>query len=340
MWRTNWLAAGSLAAFIGAAALLTVPSAYAYSNLLILWQLQYSASSSDDNALPAGCQLCHIKADGKGGKNPYGSDWVDAWPSNNPTTPELEAAFVAIEGLDSDNDPTGSSNLAEITANTQPGWAEGDNPPSIIGDLDPSIGEPPVADANGPYNGVAGEPVLFDASGSTDPNGDGTIVSYTWDFGDGTSPVMVATATVNHSYTTAGSYNVSLVVEDDTGLTDSDSTTATIDSPADIDGDGVLDSQDNCTLVPNGPLILDAGGNSQLDTDGDNYGNICDADLDNTGFVDFPDLTLFSNVFFTADPDADFNGDAFVDFDDLTLFSDMFFQAPGPSCVDLTGGCI
>jgi hypothetical protein len=75
------------------------------------------------------------------------------------------------------------------------------------------------------------------------------------------------------------------------------------------------------------------------DSDGDGDGNLCDADLDNTGFVDFPDLTLFQTAFFTADPDADFNGDAFVDFRDLTIFDFSFFQAPGPSCVDLPGGC-
>jgi hypothetical protein len=108
--------------------------------------------------------------------------------------------------------------------------------------------------------------------------------------------------------------------------------TSEIVASEDSDGDGVLDGSDNCILVANGPTIPDAGGNIQLDTDGDGYGNICDADLNDTGFVDYPDLTLFSNVFFTPDSDADLNGDAFVDFLDLTLFSDSFFQPPGPSC--------
>ena len=114
----------------------------------------------------------------------------------------------------------------------------------------------------------------------------------------------------------------------------------TLPCSPDTDNDGVPDSQDNCTNAANGPLILDAGGNSQIDTDGDGYGNLCDADLNQTWFVDFPDLTLFSNVFFTADADADLDGAGFVDFADLTLFSGAFFQAPGPSCVDLPGGCV
>ena len=42
----------------------------------------------------------------------------------------------------------------------------------------------------------------FGAAGSVDP--DGSIVSYTWDFGDGTAPVTVADPDpVAHTYTTA-----------------------------------------------------------------------------------------------------------------------------------------
>jgi len=82
---------------------------------------------------------------------------------------------------------------------------------------------PPVADPSGPYNGTVGVPVMFDGTGSTDP--DGTIVSYSWDFGDGS----VGTGpTPNHTYVTQGTYNVTLQVADDTGATDSAMTTATV----------------------------------------------------------------------------------------------------------------
>lgn len=83
---------------------------------------------------------------------------------------------------------------------------------------------PPVADADGPYGGVVGQPVIFDGSGSTDP--DGTIVAYDWDFGDGNTGLGVSPS---HTYAAAGAYTVTLTVTDDDGLTDSNSTTAAID---------------------------------------------------------------------------------------------------------------
>ena len=59
----------------------------------------------------------------------------------------------------------------------------------------------------------------FDASASTDS--DGTVASYSWDFGDGTAPGSGATA--SHSYAVAGDYTVTLTVTDDDGATSSTS---------------------------------------------------------------------------------------------------------------------
>ena len=62
-----------------------------------------------------------------------------------------------------------------------------------------------------------GEWVRFDGSGSADT--DGTIASYQWSFGDGTSPVTGPI--VYHQFASAGSYLVTLTVTDDDGATDS-----------------------------------------------------------------------------------------------------------------------
>ena len=90
----------------------------------------------------------------------------------------------------------------------------------------------------------------------------------------------------------------------------------------DIDGDGVLDHQDNCRTIPNA---------NQRDTNSDGYGNLCDADLDNNGFVNFTDLSLFKQKFTTSDPDANLDGIGIVNFSDLAIFKSLFGKAPGPS---------
>ncbi len=94
---------------------------------------------------------------------------------------------------------------------------------------------PPSADANGPYEGVAGSPVSFDGSGSSDT--DGTIVSYMWDFGDGSTGTG---ATPTHNYASPGTFDVTLTVTDDDGATGTDSTTATITDQQPPMGDGEM----------------------------------------------------------------------------------------------------
>jgi PKD repeat protein len=81
----------------------------------------------------------------------------------------------------------------------------------------------PVARPGGPYNGTAGTPVSFNGSSSSDA--DGTIVSYTWTFGDGTTATGV---TASHAYASNGTYTVNLVVVDDMGAAHSSSTSVVI----------------------------------------------------------------------------------------------------------------
>ena len=90
----------------------------------------------------------------------------------------------------------------------------------------------------------------------------------------------------------------------------------------DTDGDGVPDIDDNCTLVAN-PL--------QRNTNGDDFGNYCDPDLNDDGIVNAIDLGLFKSVFFTADANADLNGDGTVNAIDLGIFKGFFFLPPGPA---------
>ena len=64
--------------------------------------------------------------------------------------------------------------------------------------------------------------VTFDGSASTDS--DGSIATYSWNFGDGGSGIG---KTVTHTYTTAATFTATLQVTDDKGATDSAITTIT-----------------------------------------------------------------------------------------------------------------
>ncbi|NOX80936.1 MAG: PKD domain-containing protein [Deltaproteobacteria bacterium] len=86
-------------------------------------------------------------------------------------------------------------------------------PPTAVVSSSSTVGDAPLQ-------------VHLDGSGSTDS--DGTILSYKWDMGDG------GTATgpkVTYTYTTAGSFNATLTVTDDGGLTDSISTPVIVREP-------------------------------------------------------------------------------------------------------------
>jgi predicted flap endonuclease-1-like 5' DNA nuclease len=103
--------------------------------------------------------------------------------------------------------------------------------------------------------------------------------------------------------------------------------TAAAPAAADSDGDGVADANDVCTLVADGP----AQPKPQRDTNDDGFGNLCDADLNDDGIVNFGDLALLRRAFFSADPNADLNGDGVVNFSDLAILKRGFLKPPGPS---------
>ena len=88
--------------------------------------------------------------------------------------------------------------------------------------------EPPVALAEAiPMSGDAPLTVSFIGSNSTD---DVSIVSYEWDFMDG-SPVSTETDP-SHTFTVPGIYEVQLTVTDNGGFTDTDTVTISVNDPA------------------------------------------------------------------------------------------------------------
>jgi hypothetical protein len=81
----------------------------------------------------------------------------------------------------------------------------------------------PHANADAPHLQAVNQTVSFSGAQSFDP--DGTIASYAWDFGDGTSGVGRETS---HVYVTPGNYTATLTVVDQEGANSSGQTAATI----------------------------------------------------------------------------------------------------------------
>lgn len=104
--------------------------------------------------------------------------------------------------------------------------------------------------------------------------------------------------------------------------------------PDDYDGDGHRNNVDNCRDTPNP---------SQRDSDGDGFGNVCDADFDDDGIVSlafnpaFTDrrgdleslLAALTNGLYNAN--YDLNGDGKIDMIDLGIAQTDLFLQPGPS---------
>lgn len=82
---------------------------------------------------------------------------------------------------------------------------------------------PPIADAGSDQTGLIFEEILFDGSGSTDPEGD--ALTYNWSFGDGES---ASGKVVSHRYTKEGEYKVVLTVKDTANNQSQDAVIATV----------------------------------------------------------------------------------------------------------------
>ncbi len=129
----------------------------------------------------------------------------------------------------------------------------------------------------------------------------------------------------------AESYTVTITAADNFFLSDSETFSVTVQEP-DTDDDGVSDNADNCIEVPNGPNTYPPDSALiQRDTDGDGFGNVCDADFDGNCAVDAADRRIFEQQLDTNDPDADLDGNATVDAMDQSLFEQLFGKVPGPS---------
>ena len=165
-------------------------------------------------------------------------------PKSLPAAAALVALLFTGCGEPAPTQPTGTPNLG----------------PTAVFTTDVSEGSAPLE-------------VRFDGSGSSDP--DGTIVSYSWVFGDGATGEG---PTTTHTYPDAGSYTPQLTVVDDRGAAHTQSgAPITVNSPPgtgenvisgvvwhDADADGLRDEEEE--TIPSFVVFLDENGDGLRDS--------------------------------------------------------------------------
>ena len=145
------------------------------------------------------------------------------------------------------------------------------------------------------YNNVGSEypcEVIFNASGSYDPDGD-EIITYHWDFGDGHSDANTTTEHVYSTYNWNGAgyepFNVCLTVEDDKGLANTTIMQVNVFMAGDASGDGLVDIEDGSIVSVE---FWEVCSGDSWDTDQKDR-----ADLNNDCIVDIEDASIVSVTF-------------------------------------------
>lgn len=170
-------------------------------------RLPVASFTQSSTSVPTGAL---ISFDGTASYDPDGTIALYSWTFGDGSTgsgPTVTHSF-AIAGTYTVRlnvtDNSGSTAVASAVITVQ------DRPPTVSFTMS----------ANSTFTGTT---VTFNAAGTVDP--DGTIVSYSWDLGDGTSATGI---TASHSYPSSGTYTVKLTVTDNNGLTASSSSSLII----------------------------------------------------------------------------------------------------------------
>ena len=204
---------------------------------------RFSVTGIPAGAVITGARLkvtaCNGSTSPSGGGTIYPMDPVDEmWDENHPTWNAPLEGLKVSEGLDTVGPISGGktyeyrnlesviqgngrftfaicSTAADGSAFYSKEDSTGDDRPVLTVDYETGVAANQLPEAVFnmlPASGDAPLTVNFDASSSEDT--DGSIVSYEWDFGDGSTGTGVSTT---HTYNDADTYTVTLTVTDDRG---------------------------------------------------------------------------------------------------------------------------
>jgi hypothetical protein len=116
--------------------------------------------------------------------------------------------------------------------NNAAGWivGYGENPARLDRAVLWRLNDAPVARIDGPTTGMKKKPLVFSATGSTDPDGD--ALTFSRSFGDGTP--AAAGPSVTHEYGDWGRYTVTLTARDLHGMPSSVASVVTVAPPGQV----------------------------------------------------------------------------------------------------------
>jgi uncharacterized repeat protein (TIGR01451 family) len=139
----------------------------------------------------------------------------------NPSAGQLLKGFLTRVRVESQ---TGSA----LTPDNAPNSAAPDGDYQLSGNAFCANAAPTAVLSGSPTSGPAPLTVNFSGSGSSDPDAGDTIASYTFRFGDGSTPVTQSNPAVSYTYANAGTYHATLTVTDSRGLQSSNAASVDI----------------------------------------------------------------------------------------------------------------
>jgi PKD repeat protein len=193
--------------------------------------------------------------------------------------------------------------------------------------------QPPVAAISADStNGQAPLGVQFNGSGSYDP--DGSIASYSWNFGDGSSSTV---ANPNKIFASSGNFTVALTVTDNSGLSDTASVYISVQNQNKLPTASISATPTSGTL----PLAVSFNGSGSTDPDGTiasyswNFGDGTSSTQAN------PSKTYSSSGNFTATLTVTDNGSGQgTAFKTITVSASNVVNAPSSLAASISGSTV